>query len=101
MLRLLRARARAAWVRALTAIRSGLIQTQKAAEIDTKKADYLSEVGSWRKYLGDELMKDGHKEEALREYRLALTAYQAAAKRFPGDKGAEAAILEINGLGVQ
>jgi tetratricopeptide (TPR) repeat protein len=83
------------------AIRSGLIHVQKAAEINSKGPEYLNEVGDWRIYLGKELDADGRKEEALAEYRLALSAYQTVARRFPGNKKAEEAIHNITEHGVQ
>jgi len=57
------------------AIRSGLIETQRAALIETKKPDYLNEVGEWRSYLGEQFEADYDKDQALKEYRLALKAY--------------------------
>lgn len=83
------------------AIRSGLIHIQKAAEIDTKSADYLNEVGSWRKYLAEQLKADGLKDEALAEYRLALNAYRKAKALSPKDDEAAKAIRELSQLGIE
>ncbi len=77
------------------AIRSGLIHIQKAAEIDKKKSDYQKELGSWRKYLAEQLEADGLKEKASVEERLALEAYQKAAKLSPGNEDVEGAIREL------
>jgi tetratricopeptide (TPR) repeat protein len=83
------------------AIRSGLIQEQKAVEIDSGNADYLNEVAHWREYLAGELKGDGRKEEALAEYQLALKTYQETVKRFPGNETAEKGIQELAGQGIQ
>ena len=83
------------------AIRSGLIQEQKAVEIDSGNADYLNDVAHWREYLAGELKADGRKEEALAEYQLALKTYQEAVKRFPGNETAEKRIQGLAGQGIQ
>ena len=94
------------------AIRSGLIHIQKAAEIDIKSADYLKEVGLWRKYLADELVVDGRKEEASVEYHSALVAYRKALKTYQksasitpnkkeAEKEVEDAIRELDERGVR
>jgi tetratricopeptide (TPR) repeat protein len=70
------------------AIRSGLILVGKAAQMDAKRPGYLEEVGYWRKYLGDQLIADGRKEEATAEYRLALDTYQTVKNRFAKDQQA-------------
>jgi hypothetical protein len=82
-------------------IRSGLIQFKKAAEIDTKRADSLDQLGVWHKYLGEQLAADGHEDESLTEYRLALKAYQAAARRKPGDVDAKTGIDQLAKLGIK
>jgi hypothetical protein len=80
------------------AIRSGLIQFQKAADIDAKGTHSLIQLGYWRKYLGDQLEADGRKAESLVEYQLSLKAYQAAAARKPVDEDAQTAQTEIGEL---
>jgi tetratricopeptide (TPR) repeat protein len=82
-------------------IHDGLIQLQKAAEIDKKSLAYAKEVGYWRKYLADQLEGDGNKNEAMEERRLALEAYRNAAKRAPGDEGIEDAIRDLAKQGVR
>jgi tetratricopeptide (TPR) repeat protein len=84
---------KAGWVEA---IRSGLIGIQKAAEIDQKNSDYPKEVGSWRKYLIEQLEADGFKDEASLEYDLALEAYRKAERISPGDTEVKEAIRELS-----
>src|SRR6266446_769823 len=84
------------------AIRSGLIDIQKGAQMDTKRGDFAKELGAWRKYLADQLDADGGREEnAEREYELSLEAYQEAARRVPGDEEVEKAIRELVERGIQ
>jgi tetratricopeptide (TPR) repeat protein len=68
------------------AIRSGLINLQKAAEIDKENSEYLVTVGNARATLADALEKDGGENDALEERRLALNAYREAASRASGDE---------------
>jgi hypothetical protein len=82
-------------------IRSGLVQIQKAAKIDTKNPEYWKEVGSWRKYLAEELNNDLEKEKASLEYRVALEMYNNAARISPGDKGVQEALRELADRGVR
>jgi hypothetical protein len=86
------------------AIRSGLIQFQKGAEVDAKGTHSLVQLGYWRKYLGDQLETDGRKAESLAEYHLSLKAYQAAAARKPVDdedaQTAQTGIHELAELGI-
>lgn len=83
------------------AIRSGLIDVQKAADIDRNNPRYQNELGMMHKYLADELVADRLNEEAETEYRLALKAYQQAAKLSPGDETASIGIRELDELGVR
>jgi tetratricopeptide (TPR) repeat protein len=78
------------------AIRSGLIHIQKAVEIDRKNFVNWKELGMQRKYLFEELAKDGLNEKAAAEYRLALEAYQKAASLKPTDGDVQAAIRELS-----
>jgi Novel STAND NTPase 1 len=66
--------------------RSGLINLQKAAEIDKENSGYLVLVGNWRVTLAEALEKDGREKDALDERRLALKAYREAASRASGDE---------------
>jgi hypothetical protein len=83
------------------AIRSGLIDSEKAAEVDKQESDYPQEVGRWRKYLAKELKADGRKEEALEEQQLALKAYREAARRAPDNEEIRKAIRDLAEDGVQ
>lgn len=82
------------------AIRSGLIDVQKAADIDRNNPGYQNDLGMMRRYLAEELLTDGLEGKAQMEYRLALKAYQQAARLSPGDKTALNSISELDELGV-
>ena len=68
------------------ALRSGLINLQKAAEIDKENSKYLVEVGDGRVTLAEELEKGGREKDAVDERRLALKAYREAASRASHDE---------------
>jgi tetratricopeptide (TPR) repeat protein len=89
---------RAGWEEA---VRSGLIHIQRAAEIDKRNPEYPKEVGSWRKYLADQLEADGRPERAAPEYRLALDAYRRAIGIAPADQDAREAIRQLTERGVR
>jgi tetratricopeptide (TPR) repeat protein len=67
-------------------VRSGLINLQKAAEIDEKNSAYLVDVGDVRANLAKALEKGGREKDALDERQLALKAYREAASRASGDE---------------
>jgi tetratricopeptide (TPR) repeat protein len=82
-------------------IRIGILYLQRAMDIQSREHKYLNRLGEMRKYLADELDADGLKEKALAEYRLALKAYQQAAKLSPGDETALKGVGELAELGVR
>ncbi len=67
------------------AVRSGLINLQKAIDIDGRNADYTRELGVMREYLADLLDAAGNKTAARQERQLASQAFQRALKLNPGD----------------
>ena len=67
------------------AVRSGLINLQKAIDIDGRNADYVRELGVMREYLADLLDAAGNKTAARQERQLASQAFQRALKLNPSD----------------
>src|SRR6516164_1898195 len=68
------------------AMRSSLINLQRAAEIDKENSEYLVDVGDERAALAKALEKGGREKDALDERQLALKAYREAASRASGDE---------------
>ncbi|NGZ99252.1 MAG: hypothetical protein CV089_24620 [Nitrospira sp. WS110] len=83
------------------AIRIGMVYIQKAAAIDKKNPQHAKDLGDMHKYLADKIDADGLKEMASVEYRLALKAYQQAARLSPDDKETQDAIRELEGRGIR
>lgn len=78
------------------AIRSGLIDVQKAATLDPGRVSFRTKQASWRQYLGEELAKSqGDRERAGAELALALQGYQQAARLDPRNVEAQNGIREV------
>ncbi|TXI20919.1 MAG: hypothetical protein E6Q62_00045 [Nitrosomonas sp.] len=82
-------------------IRIGIAYIKHATSIDKKNSKHLNLLGFYQKYLADSLDVDGLKKKALVEYRLALKAYQQAAKLSPSDDTAQQGIRELEELGIR
>jgi tetratricopeptide (TPR) repeat protein len=83
------------------AIRSGLIHTKKAADIDKANVKHPKEIGQWRKYLAERFEDDGRKDEAAEEFQLALEAYAVAQRLAPDDAAVKDAIQELSARGTR
>jgi tetratricopeptide (TPR) repeat protein len=82
-----------------SAIRSGLIDADKAATLAPDRATFRAKEASWRRYLGEELAKnEGDRERAGAELALALQAYEEAARLDPRNAEAQAGIREVRAL---
>ena len=81
------------------AIRLGINEVVMASRLDPKNPKYLDEIGQWHKYLGDQLEADGHKREALAEYKLARQSYGSVLSRFPSDEQAKKGMADLGQLG--
>jgi|CXWL01.1.fsa_nt_gi tetratricopeptide (TPR) repeat protein len=93
-----RAAGKPAWEEA---IRIGIAYIEHTSNIDKKNPQHLSQLGAYRQYLAGEFDAEGLKEKALTEYRLALRAYQQAAKLSRSDDTARKGILELEELGIR
>jgi tetratricopeptide (TPR) repeat protein len=81
------------------AIRSGLIDVQKAATLDPSRILFRTKQASWRRYLGEELTKnEGEQERAAAELALALQGYEEAARLDPKNAEAQEGIGEVRAL---
>ncbi len=81
------------------AIRSGLIDVQKAATLAPGRVLFRTKQASWRQYLGEELAKNhGDKERAGAELALALQGYEEAARLDPQNAEARNGIREVRAL---
>ncbi|HEX9983887.1 MAG TPA: hypothetical protein VGF69_11530, partial [Thermoanaerobaculia bacterium] len=66
------------------AIRSGLIDVQRAATLAPNNVTFRIRQAAWRQYLADELSKSpGEQDRAAAELALALQAYEEAARLDP------------------
>jgi tetratricopeptide (TPR) repeat protein len=81
------------------AIRSGLIDVQKAATLAPDRVSFRTKQASWRQYLGEELAKSkDEKGRGAAELVLALQGYEAAARMDPKNAEAQNGIREVRGL---
>lgn len=81
------------------AIRSGLIDVQRAATLAPDRIKFRTKQASWRQYLGEELAKsEGEKERARAEFALALQGYEEAARLDPKNAEAQEGIREVRAL---
>jgi hypothetical protein len=80
------------------AIRSGLIDAQKAARLAPGRIAFRTKQASWRQYLGEELAKKGEKERGGAELALALQAYEEAARADPKNAEAQNGIRKVRVL---
>ncbi|MDP9192999.1 MAG: hypothetical protein M3P06_14965 [Acidobacteriota bacterium] len=81
------------------AIRSGLIDVQKAATLAPGRILFRTKQASWRQYLGEELAKnEGENDRARAELALALKGYEEAARLDPKNAEAQEGIREVSAL---
>lgn len=81
------------------AIRSGLIDVQKAATLAPGRIFFRLKQASWRRYLGIELAKsEADEERAGAELTLALQAYEEAARLDPKNPEAQDGIRQVRAL---
>jgi len=81
------------------AIRSGLIDAQRAATLAPRRVFFRTKQASWRQYLGEELAKnEGEKERAAAELALALQGYEEAARLDPKNAEARDGIRNVRAL---
>jgi tetratricopeptide (TPR) repeat protein len=81
------------------AIRSGLIDVQKALTLAPSRILFRVKQASWRQYLGQELLKnEGDKERASTELALALQGYEEAARLDPKNSEARDGIRDVRAL---
>ncbi|HEX7150312.1 MAG TPA: hypothetical protein VF618_02405 [Thermoanaerobaculia bacterium] len=78
------------------AIRSGLIDVRRAVALAPTRVEFRTKQASWRRYLGQELMKnEGEQERARAELALALQGYEEAARLDPENSAAQHGIREV------
>jgi tetratricopeptide (TPR) repeat protein len=81
------------------AIRSGLIDIQRATTLAPDRVLFRTKQASWRRYLGEELAKsEGEKERAAPELALALQGYEEAARLDPKNSEAQDGIRAVRAL---
>jgi tetratricopeptide (TPR) repeat protein len=81
------------------AIRSGLIDVQRAETLAPGRVLFRTEQASWRQYLGEELAKsEGEQERAGAELALALQGYEEAARLDPENAEAREGIRKVRAL---
>jgi tetratricopeptide (TPR) repeat protein len=81
------------------AVRSGLIDVQRAATLAPDRVLFRTKQASWRRYLGEQLAKnEGEKERAGAELALALQGYEDAARLDPKSSEAQEGIREVRAL---
>ena len=87
-----RSRGAAGWE---NAIRSGLIDIQKATTLAPDRVLFRTKQASWRQYLGEELLKNGTPDPARIELALALQGYQEALRLDPRNADAQKGMREV------
>jgi hypothetical protein len=81
------------------AVRSGLIDVQRAATLAPDRLSFRLKQAAWRRYLGEELAKnEGEKERARAEFALALQGYEEAARIDPKSAEAQEGIRAVRAL---
>ena len=81
------------------AVRSGLIDVQRAATLAPDRISFRLKQAAWRRYLGEELAKsEDDKERAGAEFALALQAYEEAARLDPKNAEAREGMREVRAL---
>jgi tetratricopeptide (TPR) repeat protein len=81
------------------AVRSGLIDVQKAVALAPERVLFRMKQAAWRRYLGEELAKNGgEKERARAELALALRGYEEGARLDPKNAEAQEGIREVRTL---
>lgn len=80
------------------AIRSCLIDVQKAATLAPDRIVFRTKQASWRQYLGEELANEGKKESAAAELALAMRGYEEAVRRDPKNAEAQEGIRQVRAL---
>lgn len=81
------------------AIRSGLIDVQRAETLAPGRVLFRTEQASWRLYLGEELAKSAEeKDRAPVELTLALQGYEEAARLDPKNRAARDGIRKVRAL---
>jgi tetratricopeptide (TPR) repeat protein len=81
------------------AVRSGLIDVQRAATLAPDRITFHLRQAAWRRYLGEELLKnEGEKERARTELAFALQAYEEAARIDPKNAEAQEGIRAVRAL---
>ena len=79
-------------------IRLGIAYTEKAVTHERKNAQFWENLGGYRKYLAEQLNRDGRKAEALIEYQLAIQAYRRMIALAPHDENMLQMIRELEAL---
>ena len=80
------------------AVRSGLIDVQKAIALAPERIAFRLKEASWRQYLGQELAKsEGEKERAGAELALALQGYEEVLRLEPNNAEAQNGIRAVQG----
>jgi len=79
------------------AVRSGLIDAQRAATLAPDRISFRLKQAAWRRYLGEELMKS-EGERARAEFALALQGYEEAARIDPKNAEAQEGIRAVRAL---
>jgi tetratricopeptide (TPR) repeat protein len=80
------------------AVRSGLIDVQKAAKLAPGRIAFRTKQASWRQYLGEELAKKGENDSAAAELALALQGYEEVARIDPNNDEAQNGIRKVRAL---
>lgn len=81
------------------AVRSGLIDVQRAAALAPDRVSFRTKQAAWRRYLGEELAKNGGENDRARaELALALEGYEEAARLDPENAEARNGIREVRAL---
>lgn len=81
-----------------SAIRSGLIDVQHAMTLAPDRLAFRTRQAAWRRYLGEELAKDGERARSGAELALALQGYEEAARLDPQSAEAQAGMRAVRAL---
>lgn len=80
------------------AIRSGLIDVQRAIALAPDRIDDRVQQGAWRQYLGEQLSREGAHESAAAALSLALQSYEEVLRLDPNNVAAQRGVREVRAL---